>query len=66
MIGLCLKYEQINYGSKLQALATLRIMEKLGGGGHLTVSGAQLKDCTTEEAKERVRTAIVEYLEEEA
>lgn len=30
MIGLCLKYEQVNYGSKLQALATLRIMEKLG------------------------------------
>ena len=30
MIGLCLKYEQINYGSKLQALATLRVMEELG------------------------------------
>lgn len=30
MIGLCLKYEQVNYGSKLQALATLRIMEKFG------------------------------------
>lgn len=30
MIGLCLKYEQINYGSKLQALATLRLMEELG------------------------------------
>lgn len=29
-IGLCLKYEQINYGSKLQALATLRVMETLG------------------------------------
>ena len=29
-IGLCLKYEQKNYGSKLQALATLRVMEKLG------------------------------------
>lgn len=29
-IGLCLKYEQINYGSKLQALATLRVMEMLG------------------------------------
>ena len=27
-----------------------RIMEKLGGGGHFTVSGAQLKDCTTDEA----------------
>lgn len=30
MIGLCLKYEQVNYGSKLQALATLRLMEDLG------------------------------------
>ena len=30
MIGLCLKYEQINYGSKLQVLATLRVMEELG------------------------------------
>lgn len=30
MIGLCLKYEQVNYGSKLQALATLRVIEELG------------------------------------
>lgn len=30
MIGLCLKYEQTNYGSKLQALATLRLFEDLG------------------------------------
>lgn len=43
-----------------------RIMEKLGGGGHFTVSGAQLKGCTTEGAKERIRGAIEEYLEEEA
>lgn len=43
-----------------------RVMEKLGGGGHLTVSGAQLTDCTVEEAKEKVRAAIEEYLEEEA
>lgn len=42
-----------------------RIMEKLGGGGHFTVSGAQLKDCTTEEAKGVIRKAIEEYLEEE-
>lgn len=42
-----------------------RIMEKLGGGGHFTVSGAQLKNCTTEEAKEQIRKAIEEYLEEE-
>ena len=42
-----------------------RIMEKLGGGGHFTVSGAQLKDCSTEEAKEKIRNAIEEYLKEE-
>ncbi|WP_458406621.1 DHH family phosphoesterase [Anaerotignum sp.] len=42
-----------------------RIMEKLGGGGHFTVSGAQLRDCTTEEAKRKIKAAIEEYLEEE-
>jgi c-di-AMP phosphodiesterase-like protein len=42
-----------------------RIMEKLGGGGHFTVSGAQLKGCTEEEAKDMIRKAIDEYLEEE-
>ncbi len=30
MIGLCLKYEATNYGSKLQALATVRIFDRLG------------------------------------
>ena len=30
MVGLCLKYEATNYGSKLQALATIRIMDRLG------------------------------------
>ena len=43
-----------------------RIMERLGGGGHLTVSGGQLQDCTLEEAKEKIRHAIQEYLKEEA
>ncbi len=43
---------------------TQLIMEKLGGGGHLTMAGAQLKDCTLEEAKERLIKAINEYNEE--
>ncbi|WP_312043142.1 DHH family phosphoesterase [Anaerotignum sp.] len=43
-----------------------RIMERLGGGGHLTVSGAQLQNVTTEEAKDAIRHAIEEYLKEEA
>jgi len=30
MIGLCVKYENANYGSKLQALATIRMTESLG------------------------------------
>ncbi len=29
MLGVCLKYEQINYGSKLQALATVKMLERL-------------------------------------
>ena len=30
MLGVCLKYEQNNYGSKLQALATLKMLEEMG------------------------------------
>ena len=30
MLGICLKYEQKNYGSKLQALATVKMLEELG------------------------------------
>lgn len=29
MLGVCLKYGQINYGSKLQALATVKMLERL-------------------------------------
>lgn len=41
------------------------IMEKLGGGGHLTAAGAQLKDTDMERAQERVIEAIQEYEREE-
>lgn len=38
------------------------ICEKLGGGGHLLIAGAQLYDVDSmEEAKARVRKAILEY-----
>lgn len=39
------------------------MMEKLGGGGHRTTAGAQLKDVDIEEAKERVKAVIREMLE---
>lgn len=34
------------------------MMEKLGGGGHINVAGAQLEDVTVEEAKAIIREAI--------
>lgn len=37
------------------------IMEALGGGGHLTMAGTQLKNTTVAEARERLCAAIDEY-----
>lgn len=39
------------------------VMEYLGGGGHHTMAGAQLKDVTAEEAKSRLLAAIDRYYE---
>ena len=41
-----------------------RIMELLGGGGHLGIAGAQLKDTTIHEAKIYLKDAINKYFEE--
>lgn len=40
------------------------IMEKLGGGGHLSVAGAQLTDTSVGEAIEKLKATIDEFLEE--
>jgi c-di-AMP phosphodiesterase-like protein len=40
------------------------IMEQLGGGGHQTVAGAQIKDATVEEIKPRIVNLINNYIEE--
>lgn len=40
------------------------IAEKLGGGGHLTVAGAQLKGASLDKARERLEEALYEYIEE--
>lgn len=40
------------------------ILEKLGGGGHITLAGAQLEGVTLEEAKEELITRINEYFAE--
>ena len=40
------------------------IMEKLGGGGHQTMAGAQFKDESLEEVREKLLTVIDEHFEE--
>ena len=40
------------------------IMEKLGGGGHLSNAATQLKGITIEEAKVKLLGAINDYLKE--
>ena len=50
-------------GRSLGQINVQRICEKLGGGGHLTIAGAQLS-VDMEEAKKRLMEAIEEYLKE--
>ena len=40
------------------------ILEKLGGGGHITLAGAQLENMTMEEAKQELIIRINEYFTE--
>ena len=40
------------------------ILEKLGGGGHITLAGAQLENKTIEEAKQELMEKIEEYFSE--
>lgn len=39
------------------------MMEQLGGGGHRSIAGAQLKDVTVEEARKRVKDVIDQMLQ---
>ena len=52
-------------GRSLGNINVQLILEKLGGGGHLTIAGAQLENISMEEAKSRITNAVEEYLSEE-
>ncbi|MGL4797061.1 MAG: DHH family phosphoesterase, partial [Paraclostridium sp.] len=41
------------------------LMEKLGGGGHIDIAGAQLENTSLEEGYKKVSDIIKQYLEEE-
>ncbi|HHX24432.1 MAG TPA: recombinase RecJ [Thermoanaerobacterales bacterium] len=51
-------------GRSLGNINVQRILEKLGGGGHMTTAGAQLFDITMDEALDKVKEAIFEYIKE--
>ena len=40
------------------------VMEKLGGGGHMNIAGAQLHDMTLEEAMDLIRSTLTDMAEE--
>ncbi len=56
--------EQISISARSMGEVNVQvIMEKLGGGGHLTMAGAQLKNTTLAQAKRQLLDAISEYRE---
>ena len=56
--------EQINISARsLGDINVQVIMEKIGGGGHLTVAGAQLRDPEMQHALTLLRRTVQDYLE---
>lgn len=53
-------------GRSLDSVNVQVILEKLGGGGHITIAGAQLKNNSLGFAEMRLRAAIDEVVFEEA
>ncbi|MBQ4518510.1 MAG: DHH family phosphoesterase [Clostridia bacterium] len=48
-------------GRSLGGINVQVILEKLGGGGHMTIAGAQLAELSIEEAREKLYQAIDDY-----
>ena len=51
-------------GRSLGGISVQLILEKLGGGGHLTSAGVQLENVTLDECEKILKDAIEEYLKE--
>ena len=51
-------------GRSLGDINVQMILEKLGGGGHISLAGAQLENMTIEEAKQELLAKIEEYFSE--
>lgn len=51
-------------GRSLGKVNVQLVCEKLGGGGHLTMAGAQIKDIELDEAEAFVRSYVDQYMQE--
>ncbi len=51
-------------GRSLGKINVQLILERLGGGGHLTMAGAQLYHCTMEEAVQKLKDSVQQYFQE--
>ena len=55
---------QINISARSMGAVNVQvILETMGGGGHLTMAGAQLKDATLDDAKRKLFESIAAYRE---
>ncbi|MEG0910980.1 MAG: DHH family phosphoesterase [Ruthenibacterium sp.] len=55
---------QINISARSMGEVNVQvILETMGGGGHLTMAGAQLKDASLDDAKRKIFEAIATYRE---
>lgn len=58
-------HEKIYISSRsIDEINVQRVMEHLGGGGHINTAGAQLTDCTLEEAANTIKSTLDEMIKE--
>ncbi len=59
-------YNDINYISarSIDEVNVQLVMEKLGGGGHMTIAGAQLRNCTVDQAVQAIKDTLDTMIEE--
>ncbi len=59
-------YNDINYVSarSIDEVNVQLVMEKLGGGGHMTIAGAQLRNCTVDQAVQAIKDTLDRMIEE--
>ncbi|MDO5518970.1 MAG: DHH family phosphoesterase [bacterium] len=69
--GIKASFVLVNYNNKIyisarsiDELNVQIVMEKLGGGGHMTVAGAQLENCTVDQAKQTVKNTLEQMKQE--